>query len=90
MSGAFVPVEAEPAQASEISVERRGDEAGAVRVFDAQDECAAVAPREQAVEERRANVADVRDAGRARRIAGPDVHAASVSSADRPGSDPYA
>ena len=54
-------------------VELRG-RALAVGVVDAQDERAAVLPREQAVVQRGADVADVQPAGRRRREAGDDAH----------------
>ena len=64
---ALVPVEAEPAQVVEnrcLGLARRSLGVG---VLDAQDERAAVAAREQPVEQRRARVADVQLAGRTRR-----------------------
>ena len=65
--GPFVPVEAEPAEAVEDRRERRLDVALLIGVVDAQHELAAVAPREQPVEQRRAHAADVQEAGRAGR-----------------------
>ena len=61
---AFVPIQPEPMQAV---VNRRGSflrVARFVGIFDAQNKCAAVMPREEPVEERRARAADVQIAGR--------------------------
>src|SRR3954466_6403362 len=57
--GAFVPLEAEPAQVVEDALFRLLGRALDVGVFDAQDERAVVPAREQPVEERGAGVADV-------------------------------
>src|SRR5581483_7651380 len=59
----FVPIKTEPAQAVENSVDhiRRGS--FDVGVFDAEDEHAAMAPREQPVEQRGARAADVEVTG---------------------------
>ena len=62
----LIPVQAEPAQIFEnrrVGVGRRALDVG---VFDAQDERAVLPAREQPVEQRRADVADVQVAGRAR------------------------
>ena len=59
----FVPIEPEPAQPV---VDRRGRFLGVarlVRILDAQDERAAVMPREEPVEQRGARAADVQIAG---------------------------
>ena len=61
---ALVPVEAEPAQPVEDAGDHVGRRALDVGVFDAQDERAAVAPRVEPVEERRAGAADVQVTGR--------------------------
>ncbi len=63
--GAFVPVEAEPAEPFEDGIEGAGHEAGLVGVFDAQDELSALMTGEEPVEEGGADVADVGHAGRA-------------------------
>ena len=59
----FVPVEAEPAQAVEDAVDHLLRRSLGVGVLDAQHEHAAVAAREQPVEERGARAADVEVAG---------------------------
>src|SRR5205085_306799 len=61
--GAFVPVEPEPAQIAEdarLGLARRALDVG---VLDPEDEGAAVTPREEPVEQRRAGVADVQVPG---------------------------
>ena len=59
----FIPVEPEPSQAVENAGDHVGRRALDVGVFDAQDERAAVPPRVEPVEERRARAADVQIAG---------------------------
>ena len=60
---AFVPVESQPAQAVEDARDHLVRRALDVGVLDPQDEHAAMAPRVQPVEERRAGAADVQVAG---------------------------
>ena len=62
----FVPVEAEPAQAVDDPRDHLPRRSLGVGVLDAQHERAAMPPREQPVEERRARAADVQVAGRRR------------------------
>ena len=71
--GPFVPVESEPSQVFENRRVRFGGRTVGVRIFDAQNERAVVTAREQPVEQRRADVADVQMPGRARGEA--DAHA---------------
>src|SRR5207245_7778957 len=59
----FVPVEPEPAQPVEDAFDHLRRRAFDVGVFDAKDEHAAVAAREEPVEERRSRAADVQVAG---------------------------
>ena len=68
----LVPVQAEPAQALEDRVHRRGGGALLVGVLDAQHEDAAAVAREEIVEQRRPRAADVQEAARARREARAD------------------
>ena len=75
---AFVPVEAEPAQALEDGVEGLGDEARLVGVLDAQHEAAAFVTGEEPVEESGAYVADVRDARRAGSEANANGHGSNI------------
>ena len=63
--GPLVPLEAEPAQVLQDAVLGLFRRSLGVGVFDAEDERAVVAAREQPVEQRRAGVADVQRAGRA-------------------------
>ena len=63
--GPLVPVDAQPAEAVQNRPQRRLDVALAVGVVDAQDELPPVPAREQPVEQRRADPADVQVAGRA-------------------------
>ena len=72
--GAFVPVEAEPAEALHDAVFRTGDGALLVGVFDAEDECAAVMAGEEPVEEGGAEAADVKLAGGAGAESDADAH----------------
>ena len=65
--GAFVPVQAEPAEIAEDRRFRHVGRALDVGVLDAKDERAAVAAREEPIEQRRAGVADMQMPGRARR-----------------------
>ena len=65
----FVPVEPEPAQAVDDAGDHLPRRPLGVGVLDAQHERAAMPPREQPVEERRARAADVEVAGRGRRKA---------------------
>src|SRR5688572_11848110 len=62
----FIPVEAEPAQIFENRRVGVGCGALNVGVFDTQDERAVLPAREQPVEQRRADIADVQMAGGAR------------------------
>src|SRR5581483_8750702 len=59
----LVPVEAEPAHAVQNALDHLVGRALDVGVLDAQDEHAAVPPREEPVEERGARAADVKVAG---------------------------
>src|SRR5690242_18312303 len=59
----LVPIEPEPAQAVDDSLHHLPRRALRVGVLDAQHEDAAVAPREEPVEEGRAGAADVKVAG---------------------------
>ena len=61
--GAFVPGEAEPAEGVEDLLLGGGDEAGAVGVFDAQDELAAALAGVDVVDQADVGGADVRVAG---------------------------
>ena len=61
--GAFVPVEAEPAQGVEDHLLGGGDEAGAVGVLDAEDELAAALAGVDEVEQADVGGANVRVAG---------------------------
>ena len=61
--GAFVPGEADPAESVEDHLLGGGDEAGAVGVFDAEDELAASLAGEEEVEEADVRCADVGIAG---------------------------
>ena len=63
--GPLVPVEPQPAKAVEDRLQGLLDVALPVRVVDAQDELAAVPPREQPVEQGGAHAADVQVTGRA-------------------------
>ena len=67
-----VPVEPEPAQRLLDLLGRLGDLAARVGVLDPQAELTAVMPREEPVEERRADATDVQQPGRARREADAD------------------
>ena len=67
--GPFVPVEPEPPQALDDPRDHVPGRSLGVRVLDAQDERAAMAAREEPVEERRARAADVQITGRRRREA---------------------
>ena len=64
--GPFVPVEPQPAQAVDDAGDHLPRRSLGVGVLDAQHEGAAVPPREQPVEQRRARAADVKVAGRRR------------------------
>ena len=61
--GAFVPLQAEPAESVEDHLLGGGDEAGAVGVLDAQDELAAALAGVEEVEQANVGRADVRVAG---------------------------
>ena len=63
LAGALVPVEAEPFQAVVDDLHGVDGVAGLVGVLDAQDELAAVVPREEPVEQGGARPADVQKAG---------------------------
>ena len=67
-----VGLEAEPVEIVADRVVELGRRALAVGVVDAEDERAAVLPREQEIVERGADIADVQPAGRRRREAGDD------------------
>ena len=69
-----VPVHAEPAERLLDLPGRLGDLAARVRVLDPQPELAAFVAREEPVEERRVDVPDVEEAGRARGEADDWVH----------------
>src|SRR5262249_582967 len=62
----FIPVEAEPSHPFENALDHFVRRALGVGVLDAQDEDAAVTPREEPVEERRSRAADVKITGRGR------------------------
>ena len=70
---AFVPIDAQPFQAVEDVVNRALGDAALVGVLHSHDELPAVAAGEQPVEHGGADVADVRVAGRAGRVANTDV-----------------
>src|SRR5262249_52662582 len=70
-----VPVQAEPAQRVLDLLRCLRDLPARVRVLDPQAELAPCVPGEEPVEERRANVSDMQEAGRARGHADPDAHA---------------
>ncbi len=57
--GAFVPVQPQPFHGFDDFLDGFLRGAGEIRVLDAEDEPAAVVPREQPVEQRRAHAADV-------------------------------
>ena len=63
---AFVPVEAEPAQAVENAFDHRRGRPFGVGILNSQHEGAAMAPCEEPIEQRRAGAADVEVAGRRR------------------------
>ena len=73
-----VPVEPEPGERLERVVDGALHLAARVRVLDPDQELAALVAREEPVEERGANAADVERAGRARRHADADGHAGIV------------
>src|SRR5439155_25087688 len=73
-----VPVEPEPAQRLLDLSGRLGDLAARVGVLDPQVELATLVAREEPVEERGVDTADVQEAGRARREADADTHGVSV------------
>ena len=70
-----VPVDPEPLQRALDLVDRLGHLAARVGVLDAEQALAALAAREQPVEEERAHPADVQEAGRRGRHSDPDGHA---------------
>ena len=82
--GPFVPVEAQPSQVVEDAVLGFARRSLRVGVLDAQHERAAVAARQQPVEQRRARVADVQMSGRTRREA--DAHRVGRPRGRRPAS----
>jgi hypothetical protein len=61
--GSFVPIDAEPAEAVQNRGQRRLDIPLLIGVVDPQEKLPAVLPGEEPVEERRANAADVQEAG---------------------------
>ena len=69
-----VPIKAEPAHAFQDRVDRRLGRSGAIGVLDAEQELAAMMPREQPVKQRGARAAQMEIAGRRRREAGDDGH----------------
>ena len=77
-AGAFVPVDAQPFQAVEDVVNRSFGDAALVGVLYPHDELAVMATGEQPVEHGGADIADVRVARRAGRIAHPNVIRHSV------------
>ena len=76
---ALVPVDAEPAQRAEDRVVALLGVAGEVGVLDAEHQGAAEVARERPVEQRAAHVADVDEAGRARREADPHLLGGEVA-----------
>ena len=70
-AGTFVPFEPEPAHRLENAGHHLVGRSLRIGIFDAKNEGAAVPPREQPVEERRARAADVQIAGRRRRESNP-------------------
>src|SRR5205823_2379022 len=73
-----VPVETEPAQRLLDLVGRLRHLAARVRVLDPEQKLAALMAREQPVEKRRVDAADVQEAGRTRREADSGGHLRSV------------
>src|SRR6185437_9078091 len=69
--GPLVPLHAEPAQALVNRFQRAGGDPILIGIFDPQQERAAGVASVEPVEERGVNVADVREAGRARRVPNP-------------------
>src|SRR5207249_3411111 len=61
--GPFVPRQPEPSHPVEDAVHHFGGRALCIRIFDAENKGASVAPREEPVEERGARAADVQIAG---------------------------
>src|SRR4051795_11167688 len=70
--GPFVPVEAEPSQAVDDSLDHLPRRTFRIRIFDAQHERSFVTPRKEPVEERRPGAAHVQIPGRRRRKANAD------------------
>jgi hypothetical protein len=68
-----VPIEPEPTHPVEDRLDRRLGRARAVGILDAEQELAAMMPREEQVEQRGARAANVEIAGRRRREPGNDV-----------------
>src|SRR5688500_6475875 len=81
--GPLIPVETEPAQAVDDAGDHLPRRALRVGVLDAQHERAAMPPREQPVEERRARAADVQVAGRGWSETNANGHQAIVLRASR-------
>ncbi len=75
----LIPVDAEPLQAVENRLEGCVDVPFGVGVVDPEDELAAPLACEKPVEQRRADTADVKVAGGARRESGADGHRGSIS-----------
>ena len=71
---AFIPIDAQPAQAVQDRRQRLLDVPLLIGVVDPQDELAAVPPGEQPAEQGRADAADVKVSGRTRSEAGADGH----------------
>ena len=74
LPGAAIPVQPEPSQVLLDGVRELVARAFAIGVVDAQQEMPAVPAREQPVDQRRADIADVLQPGRARREADLDGH----------------
>jgi hypothetical protein len=74
-----VPVEAEPAERALDLLDRLFHLPARVRVLDAEEELSSLVPREEPVEERGADAADVEEPRRAGRKADADGHATTIA-----------